>query len=404
MRRTKKRFLLQAVAAAVTIGVFLLCGCTAPQRESAAADGVRHRARQAFSDAPAETAAAGDFVGQPPLFSDPVGARAAAVTTRGGTLPDWVRDASDEFPPGRYLTALGRGADRLEAEDRARADIARFFHTEIESNRQTRESIRQRSAAQGVQTDHRIRSVEQLRISSRKMLSGVWIARVHQNTASPEREFYVLAALDRRQAAAAAAANIRSLDAAIQKSLAALEGQDRWNRIRMLQTCLEHHDRRSLYAAELRVLQPEAGGIDPVVSRDDLENRLARLLREDLLVAVAVTGAGSERVGRSLVAALTQKGFSVTERVSQARLIARGAVDIEADTAIESTWKFVRWRVHFDLMDARAETIFASIGRSGREGHLTVPKAEQRALRQIEAALTGEIAVRLDDFIRGKNP
>ena len=175
MKRTKKRFLRQSVAAAVMIGVFLLCGCAASPTESAAPDGVRHRARQAFSDSPAKTAAAEDSVRQPPLFSEPAGAPATAVTTRGGRLPDWVRDASDEFPPRRYLTALGRGADRREAEDRARADIARFFHTEIESNRQTRESIRQRSAGQGVQTDHRIRSVEQLRISSRKMLSGVWI-------------------------------------------------------------------------------------------------------------------------------------------------------------------------------------------------------------------------------------
>lgn len=404
MRRKTNRFLQPHIAAAVTVGVFLLCGCAAPPPDTAAVDGVRHRARQAFSDPAAVQAPEGDSDAQSPKVSEAGGSQAATVTTRGDRLPDWLRDASGEFPPQRYLTAIGRGTDRRKAEDQARAEIARFFHTEIEASRQTRESIRQRSAVQGVETEHRIRSEERLRISSRKMLAGTWIARVHQIPASSEPTFYALAALDRHQAAAAAAANIRRLDAAIGQSLAALAGQDRWNRIRTLQSCLAHHERRSRYADELRVLQPENGGIPPAVSREDLENRLSRLLREDLRVAVAVTGAGSERIGRSLIEALTQKGFAVTERASQARLLARGAVAMEVDTGIESTWKFVRWRVHFDLMDAREETIFASVGRSGREGHLTVPQAEQRALRKIEAALTGEIAGRLDDFIRGRRP
>jgi len=407
MKKPPKHFRSRWIAVAAGVfGSCLLFGCAVrpPQAAPPNADGidaVRMRAGRAFQDSGPATDAAPNPDSLDRQWQEDAASNVATAVTRGTAPPDWLGNASEDFPTRRYLTAIGRGDDRREAEDRARAEIARFFHSDIEFSRRTHQAIRERSGPGGFESDQRTHSAERLQVSSRKILAGVWIARVHAMEPTAGGVF-ALAVLDRRQAAAMLTAKIRRLDGEIQAAGTALEkSRDRWEQVRILQDCLERLDRRAALTEELNLLQPNHTVAATAASRGELQSRLDRLLQEELQVAVAVTGPGSRQVDRALTAALTKKGYAVAEQRSQARLLARGAVNFESEAVTDSPWKFVRWQVHIELVDCSDQHVVASLSDSGREGHLTYDRARQRALQAIDVRLAGDIADRIDAVIRG---
>ena len=80
-------------------------------------------------------------------------------------------------------------------------------------------------------------------------------------------------------------------------------------------------------------------------------------------------------------------------------MLVRGTVEIKALDRGTAEWKYVRWRTHFDLVDNAGGSVFGSVDKTGREGHLSIPQAENRAVRKIRKALTTEIVEEMRRYI-----
>jgi hypothetical protein len=71
------------------------------------------------------------------------------------------------------------------------------------------------------------------------------------------------------------------------------------------------------------------------------------------------------------------------------------------------TSKYVRYVLEAALVDRRTGTVLLPYTISGREGHLTVPEAENRALgiieKQIAGGWAGALGGYLDSLLSGRN-
>jgi hypothetical protein len=128
------------------------------------------------------------------------------------------------------------------------------------------------------------------------------------------------------------------------------------------------------------------------------------VLLKDFLIALSVQGSRAEEVRRALVEALNSKGFSVSEQIGRAGVVARGRVEIKPIPQGQAEWKFVRWSAYFDLVDQNGGAIFGSVQKSGKSGHLTTAQAEDRAVRSIRQSLATEIAEDLSNYILRQSP
>ena len=65
-------------------------------------------------------------------------------------------------------------------------------------------------------------------------------------------------------------------------------------------------------------------------------------------------------------------------------------------------YKFVRYQVNGNLMDtAEEDSILLSYADSGREGHLSLPEAEERALRAAEQKIPAAFENTLRNYLSG---
>lgn len=392
---------LEAVVLFFPILWFIMAGC-ATQQPRIPAEEIRERASQAF-DALAVEEARHDASPRESTREDrrrspePEPRRPVQITK--GERPDWVNGESARYPSSRYLIGVGYASERQSAEDNARSEIAKIFSSRIDSQTRIYQEYLQ-TTSKGKSTQAGSFDIEQITsVSTEKVLSGVRISQVYEET-EPDPIFYALAVLDRDQSAAMLRRKIQELDQAIDGLLTnAARQEDVLIRIKYLNQSLQKYLLRETYDAELRVVSRSGRGIPPPFDFTEIKKRLDTTLLREFSIGLAITGSRAEEIRGALAQALNQEGLSVCDDPLRASVLVRGAVEIKPLDRGTSEWTYVQWWAHFDLVDQRGGAVFGSLNKTGRNAHLSLLQAEDRAVRKIRKTLATDIAREMKNYI-----
>jgi len=399
------RLQLRRAILLVAIPILILTGCAADKKQTKIpAEEIQGRADRAFDDLSAHETGQrrvspsrekrSESAIPPPSAKQKHGVRATK-----GKRPDWVDGESGEYPSVMYMTGVGYASERKTAEDRARSEIAKIFYSNIDSQSRTYQEYLQTTFKGKAKTRESINIEDITRVSTQKVLSGIIIAQVYQQT-RPEPYFYALAVLDREQSKRTLQDKIEQLDYDIQKLLSATQREnDKLTKIKNLNTCIEKYILREACNSELRIVNRSGGGIPPAVSFTEIKKQLTDILLRDFLIALSVKGTRASDIQEALVEALNKKGFSISSDYTKVSVMVRGNINIKPIDQRASEWKFVRWRAYFDLVDKQGGAVFGSIKKTGKEGHLSLSQAEERAVRKIQKVLATDIAEDMTKYI-----
>lgn len=336
----------------------------------------------------------------------------ACATTSGGKgqRPDWVDGRSSEYPDEQYLIGVGHARARQTAEERAYAAVARIFEAEVEQFSKDFESYVQRSNADDGRPQQQLTLEQLTTVATKKAVENVRLAETWVNPA--EGLTYVLAVLNRQQAATALRQRINALDLEIDESLqTAREANSRLQVVRGLHRALTRLLWRAAYNADLRVVSVNGRGISTEQSIEEVRGALEDYMARHFKVAVEVQGDTPQEVRAYLTEGLTREGFhvlsaaaggpQVVSRSNQANIIARIQVRLHEADLKNPPWKHVRWQANFSLYDVEAGQTFGSLNRGGREGHLSLAEARNRALRALQKEVLSDLSARLVAFVYG---
>jgi len=380
----------------------LITGCASEKKIPA--DDIRGRADRAFGELKSEETGEKVYPRederdaiQPSVQS--AREQGGAVRVQKGKRPDWVDGESIQYPSSLYLTGVGYDPDRRSAEDKARAEIAKIFLSRIDARTRSYQEYLQTTSKGRSQTEQAISIEEITKVSTQKVLSGVRISQVYQETGQ-EPIFYALAVLDRDQSAEILRDKIHGLDREIERVFSkAVAEKDMLATIKYLRQAIQSHILRGAYDAELRIVSQSGRGISPPIHFAEIKSKLESVLLRDFLIGVSVTGTRAGEIQDALLQGLNQQGFSVSEDLTRAQVLVRGTVEIKPLDRGASEWKYVQWRTHFDMVDKEGGAVFGSVNETGREGHLNLSQAENRAVRKMRKALTTEIAEQVKRYI-----
>jgi LPP20 lipoprotein len=332
-----------------------------------------------------------------------------AVVAYAAGPPDWVNGASKKYPGALYLTGVGYGDTRQAAEDRAYAAISKIFAAEINSKTQEWEKYLQ-SDSKGRTEDSRQVGIEQAtEVSTKKVLENVTIAETWMDDS--KAVYYALAVMDRQHAASALRDRITSLDLKVEELLKqAGTSENRLETVRAYHSAVENLLLREAYNAQLRVVATTGKGSDGGIRLGEVNHKLRQFLANNFKIVVEVDGENHEPVRAAIVEGLNRQGLPVAAAASaasdrEADLWVKGAVTLEPvqlPAAGPRPTYFVRWSAAFDLTDTATQQVIGSVARQGREGHLTRPEAEARALRTAEKEVSDDVGRQIAEFIFGK--
>ncbi|MBW2032159.1 MAG: LPP20 family lipoprotein [Deltaproteobacteria bacterium] len=317
--------------------------------------------------------------------------------------PDWVGGVSSEYPGSHYIIGVGSGADRQTSEDNARAEIAKVFKSCIQQRSYDFDHYL-RIASGGKNECIRELDIRQVTtISTEKVLSGISVVDNYIDNSSDPPTHYALAVLNRGQTQNSLHEKIARADREIMNLIAsAQDSTDTLNTIQQLKQAITTLVLREAYNEELRVVNPHGKGKPTRIRLQELKARLADVLKNQFNLAIDITGPYRVQIMHALIEAMTRSGFVVDTNPSEATVMVRGTINLTSPDIPHPKWKFVRWKVDFQLIDRRDGKIFGSVNMSGKEGQLTQSAAEKRAIRIIQEKLASQISQKLTNYIFGQ--
>jgi len=332
-----------------------------------------------------------------PQGAAPAGGAAPAPQEPARPKPAWVDSPDTVYNKQRYVSAVGYGSDRNLAERDALAKLTGVFGQSVQSELITISNYSEAVKNKSIQVNENS-SVQNAITTSAEMdsLVGAEIADVWYDNRSL---YYAAAIMEKDKTAILYADLIRSNERIINDLTSLRENEkntlDAYSRFLLAGTIA---DANRIYANVLTVVG-DTRGIVPSQMKNGNDYRIeAASMVKNIPIGIAVSGDRGERIKNAFSKALGGIGFRSGSNNS--RYMLNASYTLEEVILPGQQNKFVRYHVIGRLEDNDdGNNVLLSYDTSGREGHLTIPEAEERATRSAENKIPGEFETALRSYL-----
>lgn len=306
------------------------------------------------------------------------------------TVPEWVDGRSDKYPEARYLTGQGQASSAALARDRARAELAKVFVTQV--SERAEDVARAEVITEGGDTRQRseTRVDRSVHTETQRVLEGVRIAETWRD---PEGVYHALAVLDRLTESERLRTRIDGLDEVIEQAVArARSGEQLLARIGAASQAVAAQQERDALQQDLRVIDPTGIGVparyDYTRLRADFAELAARLR---LVVEAEADPIGN--LASVMQGAVRHAGFSnAAPDEADYRLVS----SLEIDTSVADGWHWVTGTLELRLLDKTGQVLGTQRWPVKASAQQTAT-ARQRAIAELDR----QLRVRLRETIIG---
>jgi len=324
---------------------------------------------------------------------------AAPVESQSSRRPVWVDRPESVYNRTHFITAVGFGPGRYEAERDALARLVAVFGQSIQAELTTLVTYSE-TVRKGVTQMEENTAVQNAIVTLAHMddLIGAELMDFWHDTRN--NIHYAIAVMEREKAAALYANRIYSNEQIIANLVDmnpdkrnSLEG---FARFRLAATIA---DANHLYANVLAVVG-NMHGINAALLMRGEDFRLAAVeVASGIPIEIIVSGDPSGRLRSAFSSAITRIGFRVS--AATARYALTIVYTVTPVVLAEQQNHFVRYQITAELQDStqQGSALFTHSSITGRAGHLTLIEAQERALREVERRITADFEPELRTFL-----
>ncbi|MDR1900554.1 MAG: LPP20 family lipoprotein [Treponema sp.] len=319
----------------------------------------------------------------PAAASQPAKTGSSAVQTSGPRgEPGWVTIPYSVYKESEYVAASGSGANRTAAEKNALAALTAVFGQSIQADLKLMTSFSE-AVKNGVVDVSESNSLQEAINTSTEMDSLVG-AEIKDVWYDGKSVYYAVAAMERVKTAALYAdminANERIIKDLTTMSAAEKNTLDGYSRYQLAATIA---DTNRAYANVLSVVGKGTGSVVPANLKKGDDYRLeAANLTKNIPIAVRVNGDRSDRIRGAFASVVSGAGFR--SGGNSARYVLNVTLTLSEVQLGNQQNKFARYVVDANLTDTAEGTVLLPFNINGREGHLNLSEAENRAVATAE--------------------
>ena len=259
--------------------------------------------------------------------------------------PDWIAGDSAKYTNTQYLIGRGQASTIADAEDRARADLAKVFQVAVAVDS---EDVQHFNSAPGVAGGYVGESSRRITTRTDQIVSGIQIAEIWQDPLGKTQ--YALAILPRLQTAASLRQQINQLDDATQASIdQSKKNSDLFIKIAAASKAVESQLEREGLQKALQVVDITGRGVEPKFSSGTLNADMGDLLKR-VRIAPRVLEGSISGLDEVVAGALSQAGFMIDTGDKPDFLLTAGLK--LADLGLKEGWYWQRGDLEITLSEA----------------------------------------------------
>ena len=316
-------------------------------------------------------------------------------TSGSERMPEWFFDARAVYPEDRYLSAVGSGDTRAEAERQALAALAQQFSVGIVVDAQTQQRYRHVATATGTVEELELDLVQTVQIDSAQRLLNI---RLGEAAVDSLGMVHVIAYIERAPTGRLYADLIRRNSEQTARLMDEMEqSASQLRRYALSGAASALAAGGETLLQQLRIIDPNTASRVVIPFQFDTLNRLHAEQTALVRTAVETRGDDAARVATVVRQEISRRGFPVvnTDTVLHVRTEVRSE-PIDVSARIHT----IAWEVSSVVQNDRRE-ILLSVASSGTSSGSSATAALAFASRDIDAMITNTFAQRLQEYIDG---
>ena len=315
--------------------------------------------------------------------------------------PDWILSPSSVYPDADYVSAVGLGVTRQEAERDATAALTREIRQRVQAEIIAEQNVSNEGSG-WTNTSNLTSSVD---TTSDVEITGITIQEVYSVRHGKDLDWYALALIDRQQTGTyyktKAMNNIEVINAKIKE---AKKNPNTFSSAEILHQAVVLAEETDLYLDILSVVnnkirsmvRPEYGNAQAIAEME-------RQMRAAVTVYIDVDQDVNGRVEAAFKSVLKKNSVTTSldkDTASYVLVVNVSFTPFEMSADVAN--KYARYTLDASMVEsATGDTVF-TFAENGREAHLTESEAVQRALRTTEQAINQKFAAQFGAFVRGE--
>lgn len=331
------------------------------------------------------------------LILTAAGCAHAPSTPKEEKRPEWTGGSASRFPPRLYMTGVGVGPNRRDAEDMARSEIAKSFKVRVLAN--SFDWMRSETLpGKQEETSQKVESMTSTSVD--QVVEGISIPEIWEDKGN--RTFYALAVLDRERTAAILRERINRLDGEISALMGPARGEGIYAGLREAVKAAGALQKRDIYNAELIVASVEGTGVPAAYRYAETQERINKVMSK-VRLGINLTGDDTGEIRQSLIEGLSRAGFQVLTDPSLADILIRGDVRIRRVETPDSPWRWFAASLNGEVVNAQEGKYMGTIKEMSREGAQDKGQAIARTLNDLSMKVAEGIRREIIRSVTGSN-
>jgi len=320
------------------------------------------------------------------------------VVSPASKEPAWIADPYAVYNKASNLAAVGYSTARDNAEKAALANLTAIFGQSVTAETKSNYSYSQAVSASSSSWSEKSDLAQAVQVSvALDTLIGAEIKDVWKG---PDGTWYAVAVMDKAKTTMIYSELIDQNNKTISDltNLSAAEKQS-FDGIMNYYKAADLADANQVFARVRNVISPGSMAGEKMKTGDDYRLDAAKIAR-NIPIAVIVDGDRQNRIKGAFSAVLTKAGFRTGGNGS--RYVLNVSFTMDEVKFPNNPSKFVRYVVDANLIDTTTDTVLFPYNVNDREGHSTLPEAENRAIMAAEKKINAEYMDAMGVFLSKK--
>jgi hypothetical protein len=318
----------------------------------------------------------------------------AAAQKPQPSAPPWISDPYSVYDRASFVAAVGHGPSRDAAEWNALTTLTAFFGQSIRSDLQATAAYREAMVNGSIRGSSQTTEItEALRISvEMDTLVG---AELRDSWYDQKSVYYALAVMEKtvteKLYPELIASNLRIIDTATNLSEAekySLDGVVSYN------LAASAADAAAVFVQVLSAINSDKE-FGKIKSGKEYRIEAVEIIKR-IPIRIRVQSDRSDRIKGAFAAVLTKMGFRTGGNDSPYELNVQA---VFSRLTLESPYKWYRYEISADLIDAKSGAVLLPYGITDRAGHAQLEEAEKRAVADAEEKIMESYGNSLREYL-----
>jgi len=322
------------------------------------------------------------------------GGGAAAPRSSGGGLPDWVRDPYTKYDKQSNFAARGSGSNLQAAEKSALGNLVAIFGQSIIVDEKTSTSF-SNAVSNGILASWSENTSGDTTISTAASMDSLVGAEIGDTWYDGNKEYYAVAVLNKTKALQVYSNMIKANQTMIENLVNmpaadknSLEGVARYQFAAMIA------DVTVTYG---NVLSQIAPGLVQGLKNGDQYRLEAQNITKTIPIGLTVTNDKSGRIQGAFAKSLSELGFR--SGGNNSRYVLQVNITVSPVELANNPNKFARMELSANLTDTSLGSVLLPYSYNNREGHTSLPEAENRLYLTAERKIDEEYTRLLSNYL-----